>query len=67
MKKVKKWERYHEALKILNVRGIKFDTFNLGVELHLANNIKFWPTTGTIIKNDKRLDLKGIEALLEIL
>lgn len=62
----RKWERYDEAIQILKVRGIKYATFNQGVELHIGD-FQFWPTTGTIMQDGKRLDIKGVDALLEIL
>ena len=60
-----KWERYNDALAILKVRGIKYKTANQGVELIFEDGTQFWPTTGTIMQDGKRLDIKGIDALLE--
>ena len=60
-----KWERYDEALAILKVRGIKYELRNNDVELVFEDGTQYWPTTGTIMQDGKRLDTKGIDALLE--
>lgn len=62
-----KWDRYDDAIAILKVRGIKYELFNNDLEFVFEDGTKFWPTTGTIMQDGKRLDIKGIEALLEIL
>ena len=60
-----KWARYEEAVGKLKARGIKYESFNQDLEFVFEDGTKYWPTTGTILQDGKRLDVKGIDALLE--
>ena len=62
-----KWKRYEDAVAILKARGIKYESLNNNLEFVFADGTQYWPTTGTIMQEGKRLDVKGIEALIEIL
>lgn len=61
-----KWTRYEEAVGKLKARGIKYELLNNGLEVVFEDGTRYWPTTGTIMQDGKRLDVKGIEALLEV-
>lgn len=65
--KKKRWQRYKEAVAKLKEKGIKYETVNNDLELVFEDGTKYWPTTGTIMQDGKRLEVQGIEALLEIL
>ena len=62
-----KWRRYDAAVATLKARGIKYESFNNDLEFVFEDGTQYWPTTGTIMQEGKRLDVKGIEALIEIL
>ena len=63
--KKKRWQRYKEAVAKLKEKGIKYETVNNDLELVFEDGTKYWPTTGTIMQDGKRLEVQGIEALLK--
>jgi len=63
----KKQKKYDDAIAALKARGIKYELRGNDLELVFDNMLQFWPTTGTIMQDGKRLDLKGLDAFLEII
>lgn len=53
----KRWQNEEMSLKILQERGIKYETLNAGIGHYRVNGISFWPTTGKYY--DPKTGLKG--------